>query len=733
MDDHHSGDASTEELRRATDEARMAEDEATATALRGLAEEAGVTTVWQDYRGLTHTVSSATLRVMMGALDLPAKTLDDIVASRTRLAAESQGLGNDPLPPLITTVVNAPIALTSGTRFAGESYRITFEDGDTRDGRFADDGASIVDAIDRLGYHVLECDGVSLTLAVAPGRCFGVDDALSDVGRERGERPWGLAAQIYSLVDEHDGGLGHYGALVTLVRHAARHGASALAISPVHAMFSADLNRFSPYGPSSRLLTNVLHVDPRGVLGDDAFDEASKAVDPDGERERLEALPLVDWPAASQLRLALLRRLFDRFVADGEPDAQAEFATFRRRGGDVLESHARFEALHAHLSADDASMLGGWRDWPLEFRDPHAPGVLAFAEEHAADVAFHAFLQWQAHRQLAAAQRAAREAGMAIGIVSDLAVGADGGGSQVWSRPRDMLMGLSIGAPPDLINAVGQSWGLSAFSPRGLRASGFKPWIDMLRAAFGNAGGIRIDHVLGLNRLWLVPDGAAAVEGAYLRYPFDDLLRLVALESWRHRAIVIGEDLGTVPEGLPERLAAAGLLGIRVLWFERMWHVPGQPYRPPHEWSNGALAVTATHDVPTIAGWWQGRDIDWRAKLGLFGEHSSEEIERAARETERSMLWHSLCAAGVAAGERPAIDHPPVVAALHFVGRTPAPLALAPLEDALGVVEQPNVPGTVATHPNWRSRLPAPVGRLLEGDAVAERLRAFGEGRGYRG
>lgn len=728
-------DAHSDAFRQATDDARAAEDEATATALRGLAEEAGVTTVWQDYRGVVHTVGSPTLRVLMTALDLPASTMEDIVASRTRLAGEGQGLGSEVLPPLITAVVHAPIGLPSGTRFAGFDYRVVLEDGETRSGRFADDGPSIVEAIDRFGYHRLECDGLSLVLAVAPTRCYAVDDALSDVGRDRGERLWGLAAQIYSLAQERDGGLGHYGALAEIVRHAAKHGASALAISPVHAMFSADLHRFSPYGPSSRLLANVLHVDPSGVLGDHAFDTALQAIDGGDELERLASVPLVEWHASSTLRLALLKQLFGQLLERDDDEGRslrAEFDAFRTAGGDVLEAHARFEALHAMLAADDISMLGGWRNWPLEYRDPHGSAVAAYATEHADEVAFHAFLQWQAARQLGAAQRAARDAGMAIGIVADLAVGADGGGSQTWSRPRDMLIGLSIGAPPDMLNALGQSWGLAAFSPRALRSGGYRPWIDMLRAAFAHAGGIRIDHVLGLTRMWLVPDGADAIEGAYLRYPFDDLLRLVALESWRRRAIVIGEDLGTVPEGLPERLSSANLLGIRVLWFERMWHVPGQPFRPPHEWSGGALAVTTTHDLPTTAGWWSGRDIDWRAKLGLFGDHSSEEVERVARESERGMLWDSLRAAGAAYGDRPAIEHPPILEALRYVGATPAPLALSPIEDALGFVEQPNLPGTVDTHPNWRMRMPKPVEQLLAGGTVAMRLAAFAEGRARR-
>ena len=725
------------DLTQATDEVRIAEEESTGAALRALAEEAGITTVWQDYRGVVHTVGASTLRTLLTALGLPATTMDEIAASRMQLAGEAQGQVGGLMAPLITAQVGAPIAVPGSAHWAGRSYAVTLEDGERRAGRFGDDGPPIVEAIERFGYHRLEVenDDAVVMLAVAPLRCYGVDDALSDAGRDRGERAWGLAAQIYSLAQEGDGGLGHFGALAELARRAARHGASALAISPVHAMFSADLHRFSPYGPSSRLLVNVLHVDPRLVLGEAAFAAALADVGGEGALEALAGNALIDWPGSSKVRLALLKSLFERFNAQDDEasrEMKAAFDAFRSNGGDVLESHARFEALHAVLAADDTSMLGGWRNWPREYHDPHGDAVKRFAAEHGDEIAFHAFLQWQASRQLDAAQRAAREAGMAIGIIADLAVGADGGGSQAWSRQGDMLIGLSIGAPPDLLNALGQSWGLAAFSPRTLKSGGFQPWIDMLRAAFAHAGGIRIDHVLGLVRMWLVPDGANALEGAYVRYPFDDLLRLVALESWRHRAIVIGEDLGTVPEGLPEKLSAAGLLGIRVLWFERQWNVPGQPFRPAHEWSGGALAATTTHDCPTTAGWWSGRDISWRKMLDLFGDHSSEEVERIGREADRGMLWQCMSQANIASGERPALEHPPIAEALRFVGTTPAPLAIAPIEDALGFYEQPNLPGTVGTHPNWRMRMPMPVERLLEGDIVDARLAAFAEGRARR-
>jgi 4-alpha-glucanotransferase len=319
---------------------------------------------------------------------------------------------------------------------------------------------------------------------------------------------------------------------------------------------------------------------------------------------------------------------------------------------------------------------------------------------------------------------------MPIGLISDLAVGADNGGSQAWSRQEEIINGLSVGAPPDAMNPRGQSWGLGAFSPHAMKAKGFHAYIEMLRAAFAHAGGVRIDHVLGLGRLWLVPDGMPSEQGAYLRYPMEDLLRLIALESWRYRSIVIGEDLGTVPEGFDQQLAQAGLLGIRVLLFQR----DGARFFKPAEWPAQAIATTGTHDLPTIAGWWQGRDIDWRAKFDLLETGQTEDTARDARARERATLWQALTETGFAHGEMPApaAEVAPLDAAIEFIAATPAPLAMLPIEDALGLPEQPNLPGTIDQHPNWRRRMPQPVDTLLTGTEVSRRLALLNRSRSYQ-
>ncbi|MEN3295715.1 MAG: 4-alpha-glucanotransferase [Burkholderiales bacterium] len=680
-------------------------------AIFRLAEAAGIAVDWTDANGVGQHVSREALGAILEALDLPCASDAQCKDSIERLAREE---ARTSLPPLLTAETGRPLRLPRSCGFHGQRYRIEFEAGGHIEGQFPVDRTMRLELppIAVYGYHRLIVGDAGITLAMAPPRCFGVGDAVPDNPGTRA-RCWGLAVQLYALRRAGDFGIGDFTALTTLARESGHRCATALAISPVHAMFSADRTRFSPYGPSSRLFLNALHIDPAMVLGENALAKAIADAAPDtGDlRARLEVADLIDWPVAAELKLDVLRRLYEQFKETGT-EHQA-FQEFRARGGQALADHASFEALHQHIGGD-------WHSWPVAYRDPRSVAVDAFAMEHADQVSFHAFLQWQASRGMAQAQSAARKAGMPIGLISDLAVGADTAGSQAWSRQQDMINGLSIGAPPDLLNAHGQSWGLGAFDPRAMKLNGFRAYIEMLRAAFANAGGVRIDHVLGLARMWLVPAGASPKEGAYLRYPLDDLLRLIALESWRHRAIVIGEDLGTVPEGFGERLARAGVLGIRVLWFQR----DKAHFLAPAAWSADAIATTTTHDLPTFAGWWEGRDIGWRTRLDLLEEDATEMGERDAREQDRAMLWKAFADAGCARGAAPPADteHAPADEAIAFLAATPAPLAILPIEDALGLPEQWNIPGTTDSHPNWRRRLRQPVEDLLEDSAVAARL-----------
>jgi 4-alpha-glucanotransferase len=386
---------------------------------------------------------------------------------------------------------------------------------------------------------------------------------------------------------------------------------------------------------------------------------------------------------------------------------------FQAEGGIGLQRHAIFEALAATLTPGNPS-AHDWRNWPAAYQNPENPAIARFCMENPAEIEFHTWLQMLADQGIAEAQQAARQGGAKIGLIADLAVGTDHAGSHSWSRQQEVLKGLEIGAPPDLINREGQSWGITAFSPRGLRNSGFSAFIEMLRHALRHAGGVRIDHVMGLARLWVIPQGFSSARGAYLQMPVRDLMRLVTLESHRHRAVILGEDLGTLPHGFGAHLDAAGISGLRVMWFER----DGQVFKPPASWTPTAVAMTTTHDLPTISGWWEGRDILLREALLMAGDGLDERI------ADRASLWQAFQESGAtAAPEPPNYDGAAVtyVACAHL-GRAACTLALLPVEDALSLVDQPNVPGTTDQHPNWRRRLPGDAETLFAREDFIARL-----------
>ena len=647
-------------------------------------------------------VSADTLRLVLGALDVAA---DTDAAARDSLA-RLQDAGAASLAPMITGDVERGIAVPG----VHGRWRVTLDSGQTIEGHTTGAEAALeLPPIMTAGYHELEIGDARCTLAVAPSRCYGVADL-------RPGKMWGLAAQLYALRRSGDGGIGDFKALREFVTHAAQAGADAVAISPIHAQFSADLDRYSPYSPSSRVQLNVMHADADEVLPGDA----------DAAGAPFEALALIDWPGAARNRLARFGRAFAAFREHPSHPLAAAFAEFRVAGGTALESHARFESLHAHFFGHDPH-LWHWQTWPEPFRDPRSAAVAAYARDHAQEIDFHAFLQFVADRGLAAAQGAARAGGMRIGLISDLAVGTDGGGSHAWSRQGETLMGLSIGAPPDILSKAGQDWGLAAFSPTGLVRHGFSAYLEMLRGALKHAGGVRIDHVMGLARLWVLPAGASPSEGAYLNFPLHDLVRLIALESQRFKAVILGEDLGTVPDGFQQQLDDRRIMGLRVLWFE----TEGERFRPPARWTRSAAAMTSTHDLATVAGWWTGHDLELRGKLGMLGDDTGAWFAYENRARERARLWDAMRESGAAAGEAPSGDTqlPVVDAAIRHIAGAGCELALLPLEDAIGATEQPNLPGTTDQHPNWRRRLAFDAPALFADELVARRLRSFDEAR----
>ncbi|CBA17072.1 4-alpha-glucanotransferase [Xanthomonas albilineans] len=640
----------------------------TDAALHTLASAAGLLVNWIDASDIPRTVGADTLRLVLNTLGLDARDNTACRDSLRRLQADTA------TPPLLTTDPDA--ALDIGAT-PGTAYRLEREDGLHLEGHFDAHGRLAAPAAP--GYWALLHGERRTTVAVAPPRCYSVADAVGI----HDPRRWGLSLQVYSTQGAHDAGIGDADGVATWVTRIAAAGGDAIALSPVHAAAPVGTH-YSPYSPSDRRFLDPLQAAPAHVLGTLATQRAIETAGLTQSFAAAQARPLIDWPASATAKWRCLRQLHADF---GHADAalHADLANFEHDGGTALREYAIFAA--------------------------HAFGDT--------DPALHRFAQWLAARSWASVQRQARAAGMGIGLIADLAVGFDPHGAEAAAWPEAVLHGLELGAPPDAFNRDGQAWGISGYAPNALRASGYAPFIALLRAVLRDRGGVRIDHILGLLRLWVIPSGTSSTDGVYLRYPLHDLLRLLALESWRHRAIVIGEDLGVVPDGIRTELSQRGVMGIDVLLFTRD---PNGAFLPPMQWRHDAIATTTTHDLPTLRGWCQGKDIDWRARLQLC-DATQQRIDHLTRHADVAQMERA-CAAALPPGQT--ID--PEQMALCFVGATPSPLALLPAEDALGLDQQPNLPGTIDGHPNWRRRLQSPDADTTA-TTLATRLDAFAQTR----
>jgi (1->4)-alpha-D-glucan 1-alpha-D-glucosylmutase len=550
-------------------------------------------------------------------------------------------------------------------------------------------------------------------------------------------RRFGPAVQLYALRSRRNWGIGDFTDLATLARLAAREGADFVGLNPLHELFVDRPAQASPYSPSSRLAVNPLYLDVEAVpdladAGDVRADIASASFQ--ARLAALRAAPLVDYAGVAALKLPLLRRLHARFRSlhlAGTPSARGQaFRAFAGTQGRMLDDAALFDALQERFVRDDPSVWG-WPAWPPAYRDRHGPAVAAFAATHADSVEFHLWLQWQCDVQLGAAAAAAREAGMTIGLYRDLAVGANPGGADTWREPARYASGVHVGAPPDEFNQNGQDWGLPPWIPGRLAAGGYAPWVALLRANMRHAGGLRIDHVMGLMRLFWIPGGMSPTDGTYVRYPLDDLLAVLALESHRHGSLVVGEDLGTVPDEVRTALRDAGVQSYRVLYFER--GADGELLSPPH-YPEQALVTVSTHDLPTLRGYWEKTDLAARDALALFPSQALRDRTHAERSVDLQRLARALAREGLLPDDSRAAYGADFVRAVHaYVARTPCALMTVQLEDVFGEAEQVNLPATTDdVYPNWRRKITVDLddwdadGRFA---AIAATIRAQGRGR----
>lgn len=720
-------------------------------ALRRLAALHGIEMEYQEAAGERRETSDDTCRKLLAAMGVAAD--GDLQAL---IAAAEERPWRCLLPPVAVLRQGEPpaaeLTLPADGLQAPWRWTLALEDGGRRQASFRPAGLEIldrrrVDGIDRvrlrlplgppvgLGYHRLEVvpegegSGAAMDLIVVPPRCH-LPEALADDGRL-----WGLAVQLYGLRSRRNWGMGDFGDLGTLADLGAAAGAGFAGLNPLHALFRATPEHCSPYSPSSRLFLNVFYIDVDAVAEVRDNEAAQALVAEPGFQARLRRLrgtDLVDYGEVAALKLEILRLAFGFFRQHHlarDSERARDWRRFRDEGGEDLARFVLFEALHGHWRGEDPAAWG-WPAWPAAYQSPDAPEVGAFAAAHGEELEFGIYLQWLADRQLGAAAEAAREQGLAIGFYRDLALGADSGGAEAWVSQGLYATGASIGAPPDPFSPKGQSWGLPPPIPERLREAAYRPFVATLRANMRHAGALRIDHVMALYRLFWVPAGEPPTAGAYVRYPVDDLIGIAALESVRNRCLVIGEDLGTVPDELRAKLAEGGILSYRPLYFER--EADGA-LKAPDAYPRQALATVATHDLPTLAGFWQGRDIEEQGRLGLFPTAAKQEEAVVARAQDRARLLialqrEALLPEGLAVDPVavPAITLELAVAVHAWLARTPAMLLAVQAEDVFGLTDQVNLPGAPADYPNWRRRLPVeleawPADRRL--GLLAETLR----------
>ncbi|HEY5999205.1 MAG TPA: 4-alpha-glucanotransferase [bacterium] len=732
--------------------------------LERLAAAAGIEASWRDNWGGIHLAEERTVAGILAAMGLCAEPPS---AARRTLAQTAEAAWCEPLPPVL--VVSAaspperfPAALPRGTGAPGEGGRSVpaftvelIEEGGARRGATFGGGeisragtrryrSGVWDRFDvplpgpfPLGYHTLrvtarrdgrEVLGGEIPLIACPDRCW------TPPGHEDGACAGGLGVALYGLRSARNAGVGDLADLRQLTRWAVRElGVSFIGINPLHATRNRYPYNHSPYLPLSSLFRNHIYLALEDIPELAASAPARRLLAHGGGLlARLRAAEHVPYDAADRFKLRALRALFDQFLADawhrpGASERRRAFEDFLAAEGPALERFALFRAIEAHFGSGGAAPWS-WRLWPEEYRSPDAAGARAFLAERREEVLFWQYLQWQLDEQLAGLDRDARAAGLALGYYHDLAMAVDEHGADAWAQQQLFARGARVGAPPDDFNTAGQDWGFPPPDPGRDRAAGYRSFREQVRRACRHAGLLRIDHVMRLARLYWIPAGLPASAGTYVRYRADELFGIVALESVRNRTVVIGEDLGIVPDGFRERMAAAGLCSCRLLWFER---AADGAYRRPPEYPRDAMVSITTHDLATLAGFWSGHDLETRREIGHFPTADAYAAALAARRDERrrlSALLAELGLLGAPRGGEPApLDGEMHNAVVALLCATPSRYLVLAQEDLFKVPDQQNVPGTVAERPNWVWRMPWTLEELETAQPVRDFARMFRE------
>jgi 4-alpha-glucanotransferase len=690
------------------------------SALEQLAAHLGILPEYFDQSGERHVTSDDTRRAFLAGMGFPVVTDADAREALQRLEdADRRAL----LPPVRVVVQGDPLLQqfdvhTPASR-SGGPWRVAIELEDGR--RYDNTGVWRPDETIQitfpgappLGYHrvtmSLSHAGVEWsdeqTLIVVPSRCLSPEEVVGPEGA------FGLITNLYTVRSASNWGIGDFTDLAMLGECAGRIGADFVGVNPLHALLDRGMD-ISPYSPISRRFRNTIYIDVIRVPELELLPELRERLQSPEIAAQLAALrecPTVRYEQVMAVKGLALDALHDAFttrVLGSGDERDRAYAAYVALHEPELSRFATWMAIveEQMRGSGNGSHGNDWRAWPEKLQSPESPAVEAFAVMHAARIDFHRWLQFEADCQLAAAATRARQAGMRIGLYQDLAIGTSAAGADTWSRPEMFVRGVAVGAPPDPLAMQGQNWGLPPLDPRALRADRYRYFIDLVRAGLRHGGALRIDHVLGLFRLFWIPDGMSGRDGAYVRYPSHELLGILALESVRHNALIVGEDLGTVPPDVPPALAKWGILSSKVLQFER---TSDGGYRHAQGYPRLALATANTHDMATIAGFWAGRDIDVRRQVGLIANDDDYQRAQNDRANDRRALLYRLADERVMHEAREPSSSAELRDAIHaFLCRTPALLVGLSLDDIAGETEPVNVPGVGADrYPSWSRKM----------------------------
>lgn len=730
-----------------------------ADLLQKLAGLYGIVPEYYDISGRKHLTTENSAKAILGSMQVACESEDEL---KREIDLKSAKPWYDFVQPVMVISVNhqpcaIPVYIPLGNRALSDlllSWTITDESGMQESFSLSGNGPAVVeekwldglrhlkvritdDCRRDIGYYSVRisctirdqtetdelCPAKTVRLIITPDSCYLPE-------RLRTEQARGLSVNLYAVRSDENWGIGDLGDLKEIIATLGKLGGDFVGINPLHATPNTMPYGISPYSPISRLFKNTLYLTINSIPDVASSPKARELMSSSQFRQELEYLrraDFIDYERIACLKRSVIMLAFDYFLEHdlkGDTDRGKSFRNFLKEENPAVGLFAVYSVLREHMI--NTRSVYAWQDWPIEYHDPSGASVQAFSRQHSELVLFHQYVQWLIDEQLKEIQKACSEHKLAVGLYNDLAVGSVAGGSDSWSFGGALAAHVDVGAPPDDFSVNGQNWGFPPMIPENVKESGYELFIRTIRQNMKHAGALRIDHALGLFRMFWIPSGLSTKEGAYVTYPAEDLLRIIALESVRSKVVVVAEDLGTLEDSFREMLQSFGMLSYRLFYFERNY--PDPSFRQPDAYPAGALCAVTTHDLPTLYGFWQGKDIETKKTLGMYKDEEQWRHDLAMRKRDRELLIAALRRQGlINDAESPDGSMTPELseAVYRYLALTPCRMLLVSLDDVIGTIDQQNLPGTVNEHPNWKQKTPLTLREIIADERLSKLFAAL--------